>query len=278
MIQDIHPGLLLLDRMDDWAEPDVLHSFALDELLCRQTGIDGVPVLHLWRHPSGFVMGPRDSRLPEAALASKELERLGLSVAVRNSGGAAVPLDPGVVNISLILPLQGSASVRFNDDFQLMYELIAAALDGFGARVDKGEISGAYCPGDYDLSIDGLKFCGIAQRRLSRSYIIQAFVNAGGSGAERGRLVRQFYDTAAGSSGTDLSYPLVEAGTMASLEELVDGLWPDPTRMFAEAAADAAFGSGRGHAVFPAVRMPASSAIRELAHSLRGRYPIGRRP
>lgn len=65
---------------------------------------------------------------------------------------------------------------------------------------------------------------------------------------------------------------------MASLEELVDGLWPDPARMFAEAAADAAFGSGRGHAVFPAVRMPASSAIRELAHSLRGRYPIGRRP
>ncbi|MCM3750318.1 lipoate--protein ligase family protein [Paenibacillus pasadenensis] len=275
MIAQRYPGLLLLDRMDDWAEPNVLHSFALDELLCRRTGQDGIPVLHLWRHPSGFVMGPRDSRLPEAALAARELERLGLSAAVRNSGGAAVPLDPGVVNISLILPLEGAASSRFNDDFQLMYELISAALQDTGVQVDKGEIAGAYCPGDYDLSISGRKFCGIAQRRLSKSYIVQAFVNAGGSGEERGRLVRQFYDTAAGSSAHGISYPQVHAETMGSLEELA-GLWPDSARMFAEAVGTAAIGArGDDEARMPDSRMPDRADIAALAATLRARYPIG---
>ena len=272
MISQQFHRLLVLDRMDDWAEPDVLYSFALDELLCRMTGLDGVPVLHMWRHPSGFVMGPRDSRLPEAALAARELERLGLSTAVRNSGGAAVPLDPGVVNLSLILPLTGQTAVRFNDDFQLMYDLISAALHSTGVQVDKGEISGAYCPGDYDLSIGGRKFCGIAQRRLSQSYVIQAFVNAGGSGAERGSLVRQFYDTAAGGGSPSVSYPLVEASTMASLEELA-GLWPDPPRMFAEAAVAAALGGREeSQAQFPASRMPSDASIREQMSALRSRY------
>lgn len=275
MIAQRYPGLLLLDRMDDWAEPDVLHSFALDELLCRRTGQDGIPVLHLWRHPSGFVMGPRDSRLPEAALAARELERLGLSTAVRNSGGAAVPLDPGVVNISLILPLEGAASSRFNDDFQLMYELISTALQDTGVQVDKGEVAGAYCPGDYDLSIGGRKFCGIAQRRLSKAYIVQAFVNAGGSGEERGHLVRQFYDTAAGGSAHGISYPQVHAETMGSLEELA-GLWPDSARMFAEAVGTAAIGArGDDEARMPDSRMPDNADIAALAATLRARYPIG---
>ncbi|PLT47512.1 Lipoate-protein ligase A [Paenibacillus pasadenensis] len=273
MIHNRFPGLLLLDRMDDWSEPDVLYSFALDELLCRRVGADGVPVLHLWRHPAGFVMGPRDSRLPEAARASRELERLGLSVAVRNSGGAAVPLDPGVVNVSLILPLQGKASARFEDDFQLMYELIAAALADTGVQVDKGEIVGAYCPGDYDLSVGGRKFCGIAQRRLSKAYIVQAFVNAGGSGEERGRLVRQFYDAAAGPGAA--SYPLVEASVMASLEELAE-LWPDAPRLFAEGAASAALGPRtEQEARLPESRLPRPEEIRELAATMRSRYPIG---
>jgi octanoyl-[GcvH]:protein N-octanoyltransferase len=88
--------------------------------------------------------------------------------------------------------------MRFNHDFERMYELISLALSFTGCRVDKGEIAGAYCPGDYDLSIDGRKFCGIAQRRQAKALIVQAFVVAEGSGSERAAMVRAFYDAAAG--------------------------------------------------------------------------------
>ena len=41
-----------------------------------------------------------------------------------------------------------------------MVELIREALRGTGQNVDTGEIAGAFCPGTFDLSIGGLKFCG----------------------------------------------------------------------------------------------------------------------
>jgi octanoyl-[GcvH]:protein N-octanoyltransferase len=196
---DDYRGMLILDRMNEWQpDTDPLYSFALDELLCRQAGEGGPPIVHLWRHPSAFILGQRDSRLPHVEAARQQIEALRYYTAVRNSGGAAVPLDQGVVNVSLIVPIGNATGMRFNHDFERMYELIALALSFTGCRVDKGEIPGAYCPGDYDLSIDGRKFCGIAQRRQAKALIVQAFVVAEGSGSERAAMVRSFYDTAAG--------------------------------------------------------------------------------
>ncbi|WP_327204756.1 lipoate--protein ligase family protein [Paenibacillus sp. DMB20] len=190
--------ILLLDRTRDLTEPDVLYSFALDELLCRQTGRGGPAICHLWRHPRAFVMGVRDSRLPGAEAARQRLRALGYDTAVRHSGGAAVPLDPGVVNLSLILPLGPERKdLDFHPDFEAMVGLIRSALRDTGRTVDTGEIEGAFCPGTYDLSIDGQKFCGIAQRRQNKAFIVQAFIIAEGSGAERAALVRSFYDEAA---------------------------------------------------------------------------------
>jgi octanoyl-[GcvH]:protein N-octanoyltransferase len=211
--------LFILDRTDDYAGRDVLYSFALDELLCRHAGKGGPSICHIWRYPRGFVMGLRDSRLPGAAEAQRRLEAEGWSTVVRNSGGAAVPLDLGVINISLILPKPSVQSFHFHDDFERMYALIRMAMEDTGCRVRKGEISGAYCPGEYDLSINGFKFCGIAQRRQTHASIVQAFVVAEGAGRERTRLVRTFYDQAAMGEGP-FDHPVVTDESTASLEEL----------------------------------------------------------
>lgn len=212
--------LLILDRSNEQTEPDVLYSFALEELLCRRVGDGGAPLVHLWRHPRAFVMGLRDSRLPGAGEAARWLEGNGYSVAVRNSGGAAVPLDLGVVNISLILPKRRQGEIDFRDDFERMYELIRLTLKETGASVDKGEVQGAYCPGDFDLSIGGRKFCGIAQRRQANAYVVQAFVVAEGAGREKAQLAREFYDRAASGGVNGSDHPLVTDQSMASLEEL----------------------------------------------------------
>ncbi|MFD2331185.1 biotin/lipoate A/B protein ligase family protein [Cohnella sp. GCM10020058] len=212
-------GLLILDRTDQLEAVDPLYAFALDELLCRAAGAGGTAVCHLWRHPRAFVMGLRDSRLPYAREAADRLAGQGYGVAVRNSGGAAVPLDPGVVNLSLILPKDRAEDMAFHGDFERMYDLIRLAVRQLGGEAAKGEIVGSYCPGDFDLSIAGRKFCGIAQRRQVKSYNVQAFIIAEGEGDERARLVREFYGLAA--AGADPSaYPDVGTDRMASLAEL----------------------------------------------------------
>lgn len=221
----------IVDYSNQLASNDPYLAFAMDEWLCRQAAQSGISICHIWRHRNAFILGQRDARLPRAEQAVEWLRSNNWLPIVRNSGGAAVPLDAGVVNISLIFPLQQPAS--FHQDFEKMFELIAAALAHTGASVQKGEISGAYCPGDYDLSIDGLKFCGIAQRRQLHAYVIQAFVIASGKGAQRTKLVREFYERAA--VGADQSsYPKVTDQSTASLEELT-GLGAQAPHRFAEA-------------------------------------------
>ncbi len=82
----------------------------------------------------------------------------GYRVVVRNSGGLAVVLDSGVLNISLIFP-EMKNTIAIEQGYEAMYALIAAMLAPYGARVEAGEIVGSYCPGSYDLSISGKKVC-----------------------------------------------------------------------------------------------------------------------
>jgi octanoyl-[GcvH]:protein N-octanoyltransferase len=268
-------NLLVLDRMNELDERDVLFPFALDELLCRLTGRGGPAICHIWRHPRGFVMGLKDSRLPGAAEAERLLQAEGWATAVRNSGGAAVPLDLGVINISLIMPKLSVDSFHFHGDFERMYGLIRHALKETGCRVDKGEIRGAYCPGEFDLSIDGLKFCGIAQRRQTHAYIVQAFVVAEGSGQERASFVRSFYEKAA-NRGNEFDYPLVMDDSTASLEQLTN-LGASAGQAFVDAIKGIILSQQTEQGLREAEEklvMPTSEQILSMAEVLRARYAI----
>ncbi|MCR8634140.1 lipoate--protein ligase family protein [Paenibacillus radicis (ex Xue et al. 2023)] len=212
-------GMLIWDRTQHTAHDEVLVPFAMEELLCRQVGEGGTPIVHMWRHPRALVMGLRDSRLPQAVKAKQWLESQGYSVAVRNSGGAAVPLDLGVVNISLVMPKR-QGQIDYRHDFETMYHLIKDTLQTLSPDVEKGEIKGSYCPGDYDLSIGGRKFCGIAQRRQAKAIVVQAFVVVRGDGESKAALAREFYRIAA-EGADEQSFPEVDEHSMGSLEELI---------------------------------------------------------
>ncbi len=69
------------------------------------------------------------------------------------------------------------------------------------------------------MSVQGRKFCGIAQRRHLNGLIVQAFVVVEGIGADKAELARQFYAIASGGAGA-ADYPLVTPYSMASLSEL----------------------------------------------------------
>jgi octanoyl-[GcvH]:protein N-octanoyltransferase len=108
------------------------------------------------------------------------------------------------------------------DDFSGMASFLSAVLAPAGIGFDTGEVTGSYCPGEYDLSIKGRKFCGIAQRRRLDAYSVQAFVIAEGDGVSMAETARSFYQRACGGR-TDLGAPMVDPAKMASLEQLTDG-------------------------------------------------------
>lgn len=220
MIAALPQQLSVVDTTSHIMTGDILFPFAFDEVSARKVGQEMLgPIVHLWRHQRAFVLGARDAKLQNAGDAVRWLENSGYRTAVRNSGGAAVPLDPGVVNISLILPIpQGSLNVHRH--FELMADLIRESLPHpVSDSVETGEIGGSYCPGEFDVSMAGKKFCGIAQRRQTRAVVVQAFVLVEGSGEERATAARTFYDIAARGS-TESDYPSVTPKAMASLSEL----------------------------------------------------------
>ncbi len=63
-----------------------------------------------WVHHRTIVLGIQDTRLPFLEDGVKLLEDEGYRVIVRNSGGLAVVLDEGVLNISLIFEDEKKAS------------------------------------------------------------------------------------------------------------------------------------------------------------------------
>ncbi len=214
----------IVERMEPPLSGNPLLPFAYEELRGRKIGQGDVPEVHIWRHQKALILGLRDRKLPYATQAITQLRREGTEVVVRNSGGAAVPLDPGVVNVTMLVP-KSPGRMNIYEDFDRMYRWIAETVAAEGV-VDRGEVHGAYCPGDYDLSIQGLKFCGIAQRRQTRAYAVQAFVNVEGSGSERAKRVIDYYAWAAGYSGDDHADapPQVTVDRTASLAELIPGL------------------------------------------------------
>lgn len=210
-------------RVLDWSGKDwsgeILYPFAIDEVECERVGHGEGPALHLWTHSQALVVGIRDGKLPHALGTMEQLEQEGVCVGVRHSGGAAVPLDAGVLNVSLILPKPAGA-MDFREDFVKMVHMMDLTVSACGMKLHQGEVVGSYCPGDYDLSIEGRKFCGIAQRRQTRAIAIQAFILVEGYGEERVKRAQTFYKSAVGSvEESRHCYPKVVSGTMASLSE-----------------------------------------------------------
>lgn len=208
----------VFDHSVETLKEAALLPFAFEELLCREIGDGAQPSIHFWRHAHACILGMRDRQLPDAEAGIAELRSRGYEVAVRHSGGAAVPLDQGVLNFSIIMPMH-AGQISFQEDFERMAQVIAQAASRFtGLKpVVVGEVSGSYCPGSYDLSLAGRKFAGIAQRRQTKAHIVHAFILIQGNAVARAQDVRDYYDKA-GKAST-MTYPHVDPTTMVSLVE-----------------------------------------------------------
>ncbi|WP_057760081.1 lipoate--protein ligase family protein [Cytobacillus praedii] len=199
-----------------------LHSFGIDDTLCASVGGGTAPATaRTWVHEKTIVLGIQDTRLPFLEEGIDFLKKKGYQVIVRNSGGLAVVLDEGVLNISLIFP-EGEKGIDINSGYDAMWMLIKEMFSDFPVDIEAKEIVGSYCPGSYDLSIGGKKFAGISQRRLRGGAAVQIYLCIDGSGSSRAELIEQFYQTAKKNTETKFHYPDIKPSVMASLSELLN--------------------------------------------------------
>ena len=198
-----------------------LESFAADDMLCELVGKGlSLPTIRTWVHENTVVLGIQDHRLPYIAAGQDVIKENGFQLIVRNSGGLAVVLDSGVLNISIIVSEQNSA-IDINAGYDIMVEFVRYLFPQIADRIEAYEIVGSYCPGSYDLSVDGKKFAGISQRRLRHGIAVQIYLCIEGSGTGRAAIIRDFYEAGLQGSQTKFIYPVIVPEVMSSISEIL---------------------------------------------------------
>ncbi|MBE4907714.1 lipoate--protein ligase family protein [Bacillus luteolus] len=216
------PEWRIIDHSSRGPHFDALQSFAFDDTLCASVGSgESESIARAWVHHNTIVLGIQDTKLPFLADGISYLEDKGYRVIVRNSGGLAVVLDEGVLNLSLIFK-DTEKGIDINRGYDAMWELTRKMLGNYAKGIEAREIVGSYCPGSYDLSIGGKKFAGISQRRLRGGVSVQIYLCITGSGGKRAELIKDFYQLSLKGEQTKLVFPEIVPDTMASLSELLE--------------------------------------------------------
>lgn len=196
---------------------DNLAAFAYTNSFLNLVSDLNQPILHFWTTHPCLILGLKDKRLPHLADGLASVKQDGYDYFLRNSGGLAVVSDGGILNVSIFLP-QASNRVSVDHAYQIMEELISQTFPEL--KIDHYEIEHSYCPGDYDLSVNGQKIAGISQRRTPNALTIMLYLSVTGNQGFRGEMVKRFYDKGLGGEPNDLDVPEVWPETMTTLEDL----------------------------------------------------------
>lgn len=194
-----------------------LAAFGMTNALLDLCGDTDQALLHFWTLPPTLILGLKDRRLPDLPAALTTVTDNGYDHFIRNSGGLAVVSDGGVLNVSLFIPQTTSQHLSVNDGYELMKQLIQQTFPSL--PIESYEVTHSYCPGDYDLSVNGQKFAGISQRRTTKALVVMAYISILGDQIFRGSLVRDFYDTGLANHTNELGFPDVWPDTMTNIAD-----------------------------------------------------------
>lgn len=190
--------LTVLTKPCLYAGERAAEPFITDESLQAAAECGAGPFLQIWSNHKTLVLGVRDAQLPGASVAVEHFRKTGWDLLVRSSGGALVPLDAGVVNLSFIYQ-HPVGFLGIDEDFRWLAQRLTDLFALFVPRdaIEVGEVHGSYCPGRFDISISGQKICGISQRRSARATLLHAFINVLDDGGARAQVAASFYQLAA---------------------------------------------------------------------------------
>lgn len=165
-----------------------MQSTAIDDYNIRHVNDDEM-ILHMFQH-RGINMGLDDVKMPGFSKGLAYYETVGEPVIIRNSGGRSIVADEGVLSMSLIF----RSSQSMYDNYDYYGQFIMDALQPIVTGINIGEISGACCPGKTDMSINGKKFCGTAQRKIKDGVALVCYIHINGDQMRRNQIVKGFYE------------------------------------------------------------------------------------
>lgn len=198
-----------------------LVPIATDEMFLRSNFSDDECIMHFYTLPNSVILGAPDTRVPFFNEALFAFYRRNVIPAVRNIGGLGIIADTGVLNFSIVLNKredQFSIKAGYNLMTSFIKELFPEAQD----KIKAMEISNSYCPGDFDLSINGKKFAGIAQRMVKDAFVVSIYISIFGDQKRRANMMREFYDIGIKDQQLNYKYPVVEERCMETLENLLN--------------------------------------------------------
>ncbi|QIL46304.1 lipoate--protein ligase family protein [Vagococcus coleopterorum] len=225
MTTNITPSQLHLVSQDITSASNVLAPFAVTDLFIQEAAKDKHSFLHFWTTIPTVILGMKDTRTPFLTDGLGLLKTRNYQTIARNSGGLAVISEPGVLNLSLVLPNSSDDPITVTQGYQLMTDLIQATFSPFTKEIEAKEISESYCPGEFDLSIHDKKFAGISQRRIGNGLAVMIYLSINGDQDARGRLVQQFYHASLKEDFGTNGYPSVDPDSMANLNDLLQQNW-----------------------------------------------------
>lgn len=182
-------------------------TLALEQSLLAEFTAATLPARTLvWESAPALVVSLSDKQLPRYANAANASAAEGWPVAVRSSGGTAVPVGPGILCVSVLSSFEGTPPplARGYDD---ICNPIIAALAEFGVAATVGPAPGSFCDGKFNVLVNGQKIAGTAQRRTTRTgggaMLSHAVVIIDGDPKKFTTVVEKFYERAGGDRRFD---------------------------------------------------------------------------
>lgn len=144
---------------DDFKTADL--GLTRQQRLAEEVRCDLQHLLLLWRAPSALIVGRNDTRLRNFSDAADRLSVEGWPVVIRRSGGVACPVSRGTLQIALARIALPDTTI--DAAYMELTGIIRSVLESYGLKVEIRKQADAFCPGRYDISVDGRKVAGLSQ-------------------------------------------------------------------------------------------------------------------
>ena len=140
------------------------------------TSQSATPTLMIWRCQPALLVTRSETRLPHFASAAAEMQTAGWPVLLRQSGGGVCAVGSETVQVSIIETAFSYATM--NAKYRALSRLIQDTLCFFQIASRTGPVIGAYCPGSYDIAVQGKKIAGMSQHWFRNCCGIRCVVTA----------------------------------------------------------------------------------------------------